>query len=59
LALATAIGRLLDDRQHAAILGLAARQCIEDRFSVDRMVRSTEALYLELLARKRRKELAA
>jgi len=50
--LATAIGRLLDDRPLAARLGQAARQSIQDRFSVDRMVQSTEQLYTELLARK-------
>ena len=53
-ALAAAIGRLLDDRPLAAGLGQAARQLIADRFSVDRMVRSTEDLYMELLARKQR-----
>ena len=53
-ALAAAIGRLLDDRQMAAGLGHAARQLIADRFSVDRMVQSTEQLYMELLARKQR-----
>jgi len=58
-ALAAAIGRLLDDRRLAAGLGQAARQLIADRFSVDRMVRSTEQLYLELLARKQRIALPA
>ena len=53
-ALAAAIGRLLDDRQLAAGLGQAARKLIADRFSVDRMVQSTEQLYMELLARKQR-----
>ena len=52
--LATAVGRLLDDRQMATRLGEAARQLIQDRFSVDRMVHSTEQLYIELLARKLR-----
>jgi glycosyltransferase involved in cell wall biosynthesis len=51
-ALATAVGRLLDDRLLAVQLGQAARQLIQDRFSVDRMVQSTEQLYTELLARK-------
>ena len=58
-ALAAAIARLLDDRHLAARLGRAARQVIEDRFSVDRMVASTEQLYLELLARKLRTALPA
>ena len=57
--LAAAIARLLDDRCLAARLGQAARQVIEDRFSVDRMVKSTEQLYLELLARKLRTALPA
>jgi glycosyltransferase involved in cell wall biosynthesis len=52
--LATAVARLLDDRALAARLGRAARQSIQDRFSVDRMVESTEQLYTELLARKQR-----
>ena len=51
-ALAAATARLLDDRSLAARLGRTARQVIEDRFSVDRMVKATEQLYLELLARK-------
>ena len=58
-ALAAAIARLIDDRHLAAGLGRAARQLIKDRFSVDRMVRSTEELYLELLARKLRAALPA
>jgi glycosyltransferase involved in cell wall biosynthesis len=53
-ALATAMSRLLTDRPLAAQLGQAARTLIQDRFSVDRMVHSTEQLYLELLARKQR-----
>lgn len=57
--LAAAIGRLLDDRPLAAGLGQAARQLITDRFSVDRMVSSTEQLYMELLARKQRTALPA
>jgi glycosyltransferase involved in cell wall biosynthesis len=57
--LAAAIARLLDDRNMATRLGHAARQVIADRFSVDRMVTSTEQLYLELLARKQRAALPA
>jgi glycosyltransferase involved in cell wall biosynthesis len=57
--LAAAIARLLDDRNMATRLGLSARQVIADRFSVDRMVTSTEQLYLELLARKQRAALPA
>jgi len=51
-ALAASIARLLEDGGMAARLGRAARQAIEDRFSVDRMVRTTEDLYLDLLDRK-------
>jgi len=57
--LAETIARLLDDRRLAAGLGQAARRVIEDRFSMDRMVASTEELYLTLLARKRRRLLRA
>jgi len=53
-AIADAVGRLLDNRSLASRLGQAARDLIKDRFSVDRMVRSTEELYTELLARKTR-----
>jgi glycosyltransferase involved in cell wall biosynthesis len=56
-ALADAVGRLLDNRPFATQLGQAARQLIQERFSVDRMVRSTEDLYVELLARKQRNPL--
>jgi glycosyltransferase involved in cell wall biosynthesis len=50
--IADAVGRLLDDRLFAARLGRAARRCIADKFSVERMVQSTEELYMDLLARK-------
>src|SRR5688572_26711769 len=53
-AIADAVGRLLDNRSLASRLGQAARDLIKDRFSVDRMVQSTEELYTELLARKTR-----
>ena len=56
-ALADAIVRLLHDRQLAAHLGRAAREHIADHFSVKRMVRATEDLYVRLLERKRRKRL--
>jgi glycosyltransferase involved in cell wall biosynthesis len=48
-ALAAAILDLLADRERAARLGDAARSVARDRFSADRMVRRTEALYLETL----------
>jgi glycosyltransferase involved in cell wall biosynthesis len=53
-ALARAIATLLDDPVRAAALGRTARQTIVERFSVDRMVRATEAVYLDLLERKLR-----
>ena len=59
-AIVDAVSRLLDNRELACRLGGAARQRINDRFSVDRMVRATEALYEDLLARKQnRKPVAA
>ena len=51
-AIARAIARLLDDRELAGRLGRAAREVIATRFSVERMVRSTEQLYMDLLAKK-------
>jgi glycosyltransferase involved in cell wall biosynthesis len=51
-AIATAVSRLLDDRELACRLGQAARTRTAERFSVDRMVRATENLYTELLALK-------
>jgi glycosyltransferase involved in cell wall biosynthesis len=56
-ALATAIIRLLADTALASHLGHAARQRIADVYSVKRMVRATEDVYVELLDRKRRKRL--
>ena len=59
-AIAGAVSRLLDDRGLACRLGRAARTRISDQFSVDRMVRATEDLYAELLARKQlRRSVAA
>ena len=54
-ALAEAIARLLGDQALACRLGNAARKAIADRYSVEKMVRATEALYLDLLARKQRR----
>jgi glycosyltransferase involved in cell wall biosynthesis len=56
-ALADAIVHLLCDTDLAGHLGHAARARIVDHFSVRRMVRSTEDLYVELLERKQRKRL--
>ena len=59
-AIVDAVSRLLDNRELAGRLGCAARQRIHNRFSVDRMVRATEELYEDLLARKQqRKPVAA
>jgi glycosyltransferase involved in cell wall biosynthesis len=48
-ALAQAICSLLADPVRAARLGQAARQSINERFSMERMVSATEQLYLALL----------
>jgi glycosyltransferase involved in cell wall biosynthesis len=58
-AIVAAVSRLLDDRELARRLGRAARTRIAERFSVDRMVRATEDLYADLLARKQRRAMAA
>ena len=51
-ALADSIARLLDDPPLALRLGRAARNTIEEQFSIERMVQATKALYQDLLARK-------
>ena len=56
-ALADAIGTLLTDRAMAEVLGHAARARIADCYSVRRMVRATEDVYLDLLERKQRRRL--
>jgi glycosyltransferase involved in cell wall biosynthesis len=56
-ALADAIVHLLKDAALAGQLGHAARARIADHFSIRRMVRATEDLYVELLERKQRKRL--
>jgi glycosyltransferase involved in cell wall biosynthesis len=53
-AIADAVGRLLDNPAMANRLGQTARALIQDRFSVNQMVQSTQDLYSELLARKQR-----
>ena len=50
--IASAVSTLLDDRELAVRLGYAARAQICKHFSVDQMVRATENLYADLLARK-------
>ena len=58
-AIAMAVSRLLDDRQLAMGLGRAAHDLIARKFSVEQMVRSTEDLYMDLLARKQRQRRTA
>jgi glycosyltransferase involved in cell wall biosynthesis len=53
-ALAGAIGRLLNAPLLARQLGARARQTVEERFSLDRMVHATEAIYDQLLSTKHR-----
>ena len=48
-AIVRAVERLLADREFAHNLGLAARSKVENCFSVDKMVKETEAVYLSLL----------
>lgn len=50
-ALAAALAGLLDDPERAAALGEAGRARWAARFTAERMVRETEALYREALAR--------
>ena len=52
-ALAHAIGVLLEDRQLATHLGQAGQRRIAREFQLDRSVRETENLYVELLERAR------
>jgi glycosyltransferase involved in cell wall biosynthesis len=52
--LARAILRLLEHPELAARLGLAGRQTVRTRYSLDGMVAATEAHYLELLRASRR-----
>jgi glycosyltransferase involved in cell wall biosynthesis len=54
-AMAAAILRLLDTPSLARQLGASARQTIEQRFSLDRMVHATESLYERLLLAKHAK----
>ena len=51
-ALASAISSLLADPARAARMGQAGRARVQALFSLDRMIRETEALYDELLDRK-------
>lgn len=58
-ALTRRIERLLADRELRTRLGRAARERVAARFSIEHMVRQTELLYLELLARKAKRQPAA
>jgi len=49
-ALAAAVIELVRDKELALRIGLAARRRVEDCFTVEKMVRETEDLYLSLLA---------
>lgn len=51
-ALAHSICALLEDRRSADVIGRNARRTVEERFSLDRMARATEALYLDLLTQR-------
>jgi glycosyltransferase involved in cell wall biosynthesis len=55
-AIARAVSYLLDHPDLGRRLGHAARALIIQRFSVDLMVRSTENLYADLLARKQQRQ---
>src|SRR5262249_55206788 len=52
-ALADAVCQVLDDPELAERLGRAARQSVIERFSMDRMVTATQALYESLLESRR------
>lgn len=54
-ALARAISLLLEDPPMALSLGRAGRQLVAERFSIERMVRQTENLYLRLMSRSPRR----
>jgi glycosyltransferase involved in cell wall biosynthesis len=51
-ALATSILKLVQNEELASRLGIAARSRVERCFSVERMVRETERVYLSLLEAK-------
>ena len=51
-ALAEAVIRVLNDKELARSMGLAAREKVEQEFSVEKMVEETEKVYLSLLKEK-------
>ncbi len=48
-ALAKAVIRVLNDKELAMTMGLAAREKVEQEFSVEKMIAETEKVYLSLL----------
>ena len=48
-ALASAITRILENKQAARRIGLKAKKTVDEKFSIERMVAETESLYLSLL----------
>ncbi len=59
VALAAAIRRVFDDPARTGRLAAAARQMTATRFSLDRMVADSEALYLRLLTQRRKSEVGS
>jgi glycosyltransferase involved in cell wall biosynthesis len=53
-ALAVAMSHILDNPELARWMGNAGKQRVAEHFSVDRMVRQTEALYAELAGQMQR-----
>lgn len=53
-ALAAAAERLLRDPEQRRVMGIRGRQRAEQNFSLDRMVRMHEQLYLQLLSERRK-----
>ena len=48
-ALANAVMRVLNDKEFARTMGLAARKKVQQEFSVEKMITETEKVYLSLL----------
>jgi glycosyltransferase involved in cell wall biosynthesis len=51
--MAEAILRLINNKDLARRMGEAGRRRVEERFSLDRMVRESEQVYEECLARRK------
>jgi len=56
-ALADCIGRLCSDREMCLKMGEAGRRRVAEQFTADRMARRFEDLYLELLTRRKTREI--